>query len=291
MTILLTGGTGSIGRGVLAQLVRQGHDVTALARTPHAADAVTAAGATPVEGSLADAARWMRELGDIDAIIHIAASFGPDMAANDAAFVGAVIETAPSHARRLGDRLPVIYTGGCWLYGETGDQAAIEGSRFDPPAAFRHTILHRNWLYESPHLRASTIHPAGVWHDNGGAIGRILRAARAGRAPGLIGSGSARWPLVHADDLAALYVKVLEAGRHGQDYHGVAERGVAAGDIARHLASRFGAPEPVREPLEKVMTELGEWAECLTFDQTMEAPRSRDELGWSPARPGVLAAF
>ena len=72
MRILLTGATGLIGRAVLSQLLDAGHDVTAVVRSTASADAVAAAGATPLEGDLFDSAWVAKALTGVDAAIHTA---------------------------------------------------------------------------------------------------------------------------------------------------------------------------------------------------------------------------
>ena len=52
MRIFLTGATGYIGSAVLDALLRRGHQVTALVRTPQAADALSSRGVVPVLGDL-----------------------------------------------------------------------------------------------------------------------------------------------------------------------------------------------------------------------------------------------
>ena len=54
MRIFLTGATGYIGSAVLDALLRASHQVTALVRTPQAADALASRGVTPVLGDLED---------------------------------------------------------------------------------------------------------------------------------------------------------------------------------------------------------------------------------------------
>ena len=52
MRIFVTGGSGYIGRAVVAELRRRGHHVAALVRSDAAAATVRALGAEPVHGSL-----------------------------------------------------------------------------------------------------------------------------------------------------------------------------------------------------------------------------------------------
>ena len=54
MEYFLTGGTGFIGGHLAPQLLDEGHDVVALARTPSTAGALAPAGATVVEGDITD---------------------------------------------------------------------------------------------------------------------------------------------------------------------------------------------------------------------------------------------
>ena len=58
MRIFVTGGSGYIGRSVVAELRRRGHHVAALVRSDVASATVRALGAEPVHGSL-DASRFV----------------------------------------------------------------------------------------------------------------------------------------------------------------------------------------------------------------------------------------
>lgn len=54
MHIFVTGGTGTIGSAVVAELLGNGHTVLALARSDDSAQAVKRAGAEALRGGLAD---------------------------------------------------------------------------------------------------------------------------------------------------------------------------------------------------------------------------------------------
>jgi nucleoside-diphosphate-sugar epimerase len=79
-SIFLTGGSGFLGRQLIADLVAEGHRVRALARSPQAAAAVEALGAEPVAGSLDDVRAMQDGMTGCDAVIHCAAhvaTWGP----------------------------------------------------------------------------------------------------------------------------------------------------------------------------------------------------------------------
>lgn len=71
--IFLTGGSGFLGRQLIADLLAAGHRVRALARSPRAADIVRALGAEPVRGDLDDVAAMQAGMSGCDAAIHAAA--------------------------------------------------------------------------------------------------------------------------------------------------------------------------------------------------------------------------
>lgn len=291
MRILLTGGTGFIGSAVARDLLGAGHEVLALARSKSSADNVAAIGCHAVRGGLADAADWLPAPDRVDAVIHTAATFGPDMADVEAAFLGALAGWAEGWSGTRGTALPLVYTGGCWLYGAVGDRTAVEGAPFDPLPAFAYMVDGRRRLIADPRLSTRIVHPAMVWDDGAGVIGGFCEDAGKGDPPVVIGGLDTRWPLVHRRDLARVYRLALERGDGGMDYHGVSESGVRVGDIARAVALRFGTPAPVVRPVGDAVAEMGAWAAGYALDQTMEAPRTRAALGWAPAEPGGLEAI
>ena len=72
MKIFVTGATGVVGRRAVPLLVRAGHEVTAVARTPEKAAAMQRAGARPVAVDLFDAAGVRRALAGHEAVINLA---------------------------------------------------------------------------------------------------------------------------------------------------------------------------------------------------------------------------
>ncbi|MBA2625274.1 MAG: NAD(P)H-binding protein, partial [Acidimicrobiia bacterium] len=74
MKVFVTGGTGVLGRRVVALLVNRGDDVTALARSPERAATLARAGATPVVGSLFDGADLAGTVPGHEAVCSLATS-------------------------------------------------------------------------------------------------------------------------------------------------------------------------------------------------------------------------
>jgi nucleoside-diphosphate-sugar epimerase len=76
MRVFVTGGTGAVGPHTIPALVHEGHMVTAFARTPEKAAALTAQGATDVLVSLVDRAA-LAAFASRDAVINLASAIPP----------------------------------------------------------------------------------------------------------------------------------------------------------------------------------------------------------------------
>ncbi len=72
MTLLVTGGSGVVGRSLIGHLVAGEQEVRALVRSPAAADTVQSLGATPVAGDLDDVAGLVAAMSGVDGVFHVA---------------------------------------------------------------------------------------------------------------------------------------------------------------------------------------------------------------------------
>lgn len=178
MQVFILGGTGTIGTAVVAELVSRNHQVLALSRSEKSDKPLISAGATPFRGDLTEPAHWADAAVSSDAIIQSAATFGEDMGDVDAKAMKALARASETRT----DPTRMIYTGGCWLYGETGDDIATEDRPFDPLPSFSWMVAHAQMLLDAPKLRTAVIHPAMVYDmRDGGAFNRFLSAAEAGQ--------------------------------------------------------------------------------------------------------------
>jgi nucleoside-diphosphate-sugar epimerase len=73
MKVFITGGSGFLGARLIPKLVKDGHEVFALARSTSSSDAVRSLGATPVQGDLDNPGELA--LPAVDAVVHGAALF------------------------------------------------------------------------------------------------------------------------------------------------------------------------------------------------------------------------
>lgn len=279
MHVLLTGARGEIGAPTLAALQRAGHTVTALARSDAAATELVRRGARIARGDLRAPAGWIAQAARTDALVHAAATFDDDEETVDRGFVDALTDAAAGRA----DPLRVLYTGGCWLYGETGDSVATETSPFDPPEGFRWAVNHSERLHGAAGIEAMTLHPAMVYGDGGGVFDRFIDEAQTTGRITLWGDGAIRWPVVHRDDVGEAYRLALELGEPGAHYNLSAQDGLPTARIADAVARRCGAALPHDlMSREHALAAHGLWAEGPMIDQQMNSSATMRALGWRP---------
>lgn len=286
MRVLVLGGTGSIGSAVLTEFLAAGHDVLALARSENSAALMEARGAKILRGDIRNPAGWVRSMPDIDAVIHAATDFSDEMDAVDRRLLDALLPALAAMPRRV----CLIYTGGCWLYGQTGARIATETTPFDPLPAFAWSVPTIERVLAAPEVDALIIHPAMVYTHDGGVLSSFVEDARAGGPITVVGGEHVHWPLVHAYDLAMLYRLALERGAAGASYNGAAIAGLPVGFIVRAIARRFGlaAPDLRIVSADAIAAEKGEWARGYGLDQQMSGDKAIRELGWQPVHTDPL---
>ena len=302
MRVFVTGASGWIGRGLVPELIAAGHEVTGLARSEAAAQALRAAGADVRPGSLDDLEILRDAARAADGVVHLAfkhdlAFAGGFAAATDAD--RAAIETF-GEALAGTDKPFVIASGILGVLGlppgvvvtERDGRSTAAGDRDGPISGARGRIANADYTLAlaSRKVRASVVRLPPATHGNGdnGFIPAAIRFARDKRAAAYVGDGANRWPSVHRDDAAHLFRLALEAAPAGSVLHAVADEGVPIREVAEIVASRLGVPAVSVAP-DQVGEYLGFLGGFWGFDGPASAQITRDLLGWQPTRPGLIA--
>jgi nucleoside-diphosphate-sugar epimerase len=280
LRILVLGGTGSIGSAVVRELIARGHAVLGLARSEASATKLVAFGATPLPGDIVSPEAWTGRLPQLDAVVHMACDFDSDMGAIDRRLLDHLLPALGAQTNKP----RFIYTGGCWLFGATGDGVATEETALDPLQAFAWMVPHLSRVLATPEVDGIVIHPAMVYAADGGVFDRFARDAVERNAVRVVGSESIRWPLVHSGDLATLYALALERAHARSSWVGAANDGVTVGRIARAFARRFGTrdQDPQIISVDTAAAEWGEWARGYARDQRLSGAKAQRALGWKP---------
>ncbi|WP_406323387.1 NAD-dependent epimerase/dehydratase family protein [Streptomyces sp. NBC_01637] len=279
MRVFLTGGTGYIGRATISALVRHGHTVEALARSNRAVETVSALGATPVVGGLGDLSVLNASTARAEAVVHLAQA---ETGAEDLAAATAMQDGIGTGT--------YVHTGGSWVYGDTNG-VADETAPWNPPAlvAWRKPVEDAVLERAQQGGRPVIVQPGLLYGGENRLIDIFYTTP--GKEAGIIpyiGDGANRWPLVHVDDIAELYVAALKA-KAGTVYVGVGGANPTAKDCALAIAHSVGLDGKVASiTLEQARRQMGPIADAFALDQQFTPARAEAELGWTPAHTDPL---
>ena len=282
MRIFLTGGSGYIGRVTIAELVRRGHCVEALARSEQSARAVTDAGAVAVRGELDDLSVLNHAAARAEAVIHLAQAGSADM------------DLAAAQAMQDGVGAGTyVHTGGSWVYGDT-DGVRDETAPWNPPGvvAWRKSVEDAVLARAADGERPVIVQPGLLYGGDNRLIEHFFIAPGKIRgAVPYIGTGANRWGLVHIDDMATLYAAALSA-KAGSVYIGVGEGHPTMRQVAEAAARGAGLDgKTVSITLDQARVEMGPVADAFVLDQRLTSAKARRELGWAPTHGDPLATI
>jgi nucleoside-diphosphate-sugar epimerase len=288
MRVFMTGASGYIGSAVVEAFVAAGHEVMGLTHSPEKVRKLESLGATPIQGDIAKPLIWSEEAAGHDELIHLAFDYETPVDADFAA-IDALLEVGRT---TVGRNCHMIYTSGCWVLGETGDDPADEEAPLTHPAP----IVAWRPAHEAQVLGSSdetfftaVIRPGMVYGGHGGLVARLFESASTADAAEYIERGENRWSLVHRDDLARLYLAIAEERATGV-FHGVDGTALRVADVAQAASRAAGAGGKTNSiSLTEARQRLGPVADALLLDQVLGAKRSR-ELGWEPLRTSFSAA-
>ncbi|MFC9437592.1 sugar nucleotide-binding protein [Nocardia sp. NPDC057030] len=281
MRVLLIGASGYVGSAVAEHLSSLGDDIVALGRP--GAD-TGASGYATRTGDLADPASLTDAVtSDIDAVVNLATPSGD--AAVDAAAVAALTDPLRGTGR------PFVYTSGVWVLGATDGADETSPTNPIPIVGYRPEIERQVLALAEAGVRAAVIRP-GIVHGRGGGIPALLvDLARKHEAPVIVADDSVVWPMVHVDDLADLFAKVVHAAAAGSIWHGVSQPAVPVADLATAAAQVAGVTGATKVwPLEEARAELGApFADALALSQTITGQAGIEQLNWKPEGPEVIS--
>ncbi|MGW2492362.1 SDR family oxidoreductase [Streptomyces sp. NPDC001606] len=285
MHVFVTGGTGTIGSAVVAELLGNGHTVLALARSDGSAQALETAGAKALRGELADLDLLRSGAAQCDGVISLA--FGRDYGSPDALAQAIAEESAALTVlgqELIGSDRPIVTVSGTpWVPG----RASVEADPLptDGPVGGRGRSVNALLDLASRGVRSTAVRMPRTVHNEGkgGFAGLLTDQARRTGVAGYPGDGTQRWPAVHALDAAVLFRLALESAPAGTAWHAVADEGDAVLDIATVIGRRLDLP------VEEVPQEnFGPFGSIFAMDQPASSAHTREALGWQPTHPSLL---
>ena len=298
MKIFVAGGTGAIGRPLIAELLAKGHAVVALTRSPEKAQALVEQG---IEPAIAD-------VFDADAVKTVVSRAQPDVVIEQlTALPKTYTRESMNAAAALNNRIRL--EGGANVL--AGAQAAgarrylrqsvgfyaIPGPGLadeDTPLAFdaspaiaagareiaelEHRLLG-NPNIEGIALRYGFFYGPGTWFNPDGDVARQVRQQQ---FP-IIGNGEGVWTWLHIEDAALATIAAAEQGNPGI-YLIANDRPSAVREWLRAFARWLNAPPPPQVPVEDALKMDG-GADAVYYATKMRGmsnAKAKRELNFQP---------
>ncbi|KJA19468.1 hypothetical protein HYPSUDRAFT_44222 [Hypholoma sublateritium FD-334 SS-4] len=254
INILLLGATGYIGGSIALRLLDHPHaskfNITALARTPEKWESLRCMGLNSVLGSFADLLLLEGLALEADVVIQVAD-------ADNLAAMQAILKGMRRHHTIRGSVPILIHTSGAAVFADLGaggnftEVHIYDDLRPDLIAEIPATQPHRRVdmeLVEADSegfvktyivlpgvaygLPSGRLVEKGIQNSHSIAIPSLVRASLVRKRGGMVGMGNNVWPNVNVDDLADLYILLLntiivrpEYAAHGRDGFYFAENG------------------------------------------------------------------
>ena len=287
MRIFITGASGYIGSAVAREVLAHGHEVVGLARSDAAQQQVEAWGMTAYRGDLTEPASLLDAVAAADAVINCGTAMQPnlDRGTIESRAVEAMLEALAGTGKRF------LYTSDQLIYGTTGEQIANEDTplRPSPFMAWRAQLEQIVLNYVNKDVHAMVVRPVAVYGNGQDKLMPMLvqTASQLGFAF-YLGDGSARWSLVHVEDLAVLYRLMLEQAAPATLLVGAAEPAVSMRSLAEVAAEVASVPGQVRSLTIEAAAEIFPPyvpIEGLATNLQVSGQRARELLGWQPQQP------
>jgi len=299
MRIFVAGGTGAIGRPLVARLVAAGHEVTVFSRSVDRVAALGLPGVVPAVGDALDADAVMRSVRQsspevvINQLTNLAQSANPlavkrgfdqtSRLRREAS--GTLVDAArAAGARRvIAQSISFIYRPGPGVRTEhdplwteaTGQIGQLAGA----VATLESATLGDEHV-EGVVLRYGSYYGPGTYFAPGGLYASMI----AKRRLPIPGDGGGLFGLVHIDDAAAATVAALD-GPVGV-FNVVDDVPAPASEWMPFVAQLLGAKPPHRVPESIGRVGAGKFLTYLMCDQpAVSNRRARTELAWSPQFP------
>lgn len=287
MRIVITGGTGLIGRQLAGSLAGDRHEVIVLSRNPSQATGVPS-GVRLERWDAQTPAGWASLADGADAIVNLAGESLAEGRWTDSrkkAIVDSRVNAGKAvvEAIRVASQKPkvLVQASAVGYYGPRGNEEIAEDAK--PGADFMAKVCI-DWeastgAAEALGVRRPVIRTGIVLSADGGALPRMLLPFKF-YAGGKLGSGEQGFPWIHlADEVAAIRFLIDTAGASGPFNLSAPNPPTNAG-FAKAIGLAMGKPSALPVPAFALKTAFGEMSAVLLEGQRA-APKRLLEFGYT----------
>lgn len=287
MRVIITGGTGLIGRPLAASLVRDGHEVIILSRDPAAATGMPK-GVQMVPWDGRSARGWGQLADGAGAIVNLAGASlaeGRWTGARKDEIVDSRVDSGKAVVEAIegASRKPavLIQSSAVGYYGPRGQEIIAEDA---PPGQDFAAQVCVRWedstrAVEAMGVRRPIIRTGIVLSSEGGALPRMLLPYKL-FAGGKIGDGTQGFPWIHIDDeVGAIRFLIDNAAANGS-FNLTAPSPPTNAEFSEAIGKAMGRPSAIPVPSFALKAAFGEMSTVLLEGQRA-APKKLLELGYT----------
>ena len=293
MRVVITGGTGLIGRPLVSTLVADSHEIVILSRDPAKYAGSVPGGVAIVQWDAKTSGDWVTYLDGADVVINFAGenlageSFLPNRWTDEKkrriresrinagkAIVEAVkeVDTKPKL---------LIQSSAVGYYGPSGDEIITESN---PPGDDFLALLCIEWEastaeVESLGLRRIIVRTGLVLTTEGGPLKRLIFPFKM-YAGMYFGDGKQWWPWIHIEDELWALRFLMEHDSAAGPFNLTASNPVTNREFGRTLGRVMGKPSFLPAPRFALNMMLGEVSTVVT-DGQRAVPKKLEELGFT----------
>ena len=290
MRVVVTGGTGFLGRALVAALAGRGDEAVVVTRDPSRAELAPGARGTGWDG-LATA------VDGADAVVNLA---GETIAqrwttAAKARIVGSRAQAAERVGAALraakGPPAVLVNASAVGYYGNRGDEELTEESLAGNGFLAETTLAWERAAREAvpDGVRLVLLRTGFVLGEEGGGLSKMLIPFRFGLG-GPLGSGRQWVPWIHRDDLVALLLAALDDARFEGPVNATAPAPVPMKELAAALGRVLRRPAFAPAPAFAIRAAMGDMA-ALVLDGQRALPGKALALGFSFRFPDLEPAL
>ncbi|MCC6551638.1 MAG: TIGR01777 family protein [Polyangiaceae bacterium] len=297
-TILITGGSGFVGRGIVKALLARGDRVTVLTRDVRRAKQSLPASARVAVWTPDKEGPWCEELEVVDAVVHLA---GESIARRWTDAARREIERSRLDSTKLlveaigrAQHKPeaLLCASAVGYYGprpgdEVLDEEAERGQGFLADVVARWEEAAR--AAEAHGVRTVELRFGIVLGEGGGALEKMLKPFKL-FAGGPIAGGKQVVSWVHRDDVVGMTLLALDNPAVKGPINVVAPSPATSEELARAIGVVMNRPSWLRVPEAAIRIGMGDAAEMLTTGQRVQ-PKRAIELGYEFRYARLLPAL
>lgn len=300
MKVLITGGTGMVGKELGKALHAQGHEITILTRSTKSARTKLPFPAKIIEYT-SQTLVPSEALIDIDIVYNLAGeNIGEkrwsskrkkELYSSRINTTKSLVDGINRNSKEGKNSIKkLISVSAIGIYGNRKDELLTEDSKVADD--FLASIC-KEWENETKKLNDSSIQVINprlgiVLSNSGGALDRLLPLFDLGIG-GAVGNGQQWMSWIHIQDLVSLLIHLLNSKLTGP-VNAVAPNPVTNNDFSKALARKFNKWLFPKTPAIILKTVLGEMSDLVLFSQKVDSKKIQND-GFQFKYPDIVSAF